>query len=105
MYAVSSGNYELVKFLLDNGANKNLNTIHGNDAIFFAIKYKHDEILKLITKESSVEEVLKRTAELLKKDGYDIDNSPPLTEQQRDEFETVLHNAKRTGKFDWDIKK
>jgi len=108
MYAVSSGNYDLVKFLLDNGANKNLNTINGNDAVFFAKKYKHDEILKLITKESSVEEVLKRTDEMfakLKKQGYDIDNSPPLTDQQRDEFETVLHNAKRTGKFDWDIKK
>ncbi len=33
--------------------------------------------------------------------GYDIDNLPQVTEQERDEFETVIHNANRTGKFDW----
>jgi hypothetical protein len=33
--------------------------------------------------------------------GYDVKNLPPLTEQERDEFDMVIHNAKRTGKFDW----
>ncbi len=40
----------------------------------------------------------------LEERGYDVDNMPPLTEQQRDEFETVIHNAHRTGNFDWSIK-
>ncbi len=33
--------------------------------------------------------------------GYDVNNLPPLTEQERDEFDMVIHNAKRTRKFDW----
>jgi hypothetical protein len=41
----------------------------------------------------------------MKNRGYDIEKLPPLTEQERDEFETVIHNANRTGKFDWDSKK
>ncbi len=39
--------------------------------------------------------------EKIKQRGYDIDNLPALTEQQRDEFETVIHNANRVRKFDW----
>lgn len=47
------------------------------------------------------EEFLKK----IKERGYDIDNLPELTEQERDEFETVIHNAQRLKKFDWDDKK
>lgn len=47
------------------------------------------------------EEFLKKMIER----GYDIDNLPELTEQERDEFETVIHNAQRTKKFDWGDKK
>jgi hypothetical protein len=40
----------------------------------------------------------------MKERGYDVDNLPPLTEQQRDELDMAIHNAKRSGKFDWDMR-
>jgi len=42
--------------------------------------------------------------EKMKQRGYDVDNLPPLTEQQRDELDMAIHNAKRSGKFDWDMR-
>jgi hypothetical protein len=59
-------------------------------------------------KKLTIDELRKRHEEFLaemKARGYDIDKLPPLTEQERDEFETVIHNANRTGKFDWNVKK
>ena len=40
----------------------------------------------------------------MKDRGYDVNNLPPLTEQERDEFDMAIHNAKRSGKFDWDMR-
>ena len=59
-------------------------------------------------KKLTIDESRKRHEEFLAKakaQGYDIDKLAPLTEQERDELETVIHNANRTGKFDWDPKK
>ena len=59
-------------------------------------------------KNLTIEELRKRHEEFLamvKARGYDIDKLAPLTEQERDELDTAIHNANRTGKFDWDEKK
>jgi hypothetical protein len=59
-------------------------------------------------KKLTIDELRKRHQELLAKlkaQGYDLDKLAPLTEQERDELETISHNAHRTGKFDWDEKK
>ena len=48
MYGVSSGNSDLVKFLLENGADKNLTTKEGNNAVFFAKKSNLTEIIKIL---------------------------------------------------------
>ena len=53
-------------------------------------------------KKLSLEELRNQHQELLedaKRRGYDIDKLPPLSEQDRDELETAIHNASRTGKF------
>lgn len=42
-----------------------------------------------------------KSLEKIKQRGYAIGNLPALTEHQRDEFETVIHNANRVRKFDW----
>ena len=54
------------------------------------------------SKKLSLEELRRQHQELLedaKKRGYDIDKLPPLSDQDRDELETAIHNASRTGKF------
>ena len=48
MYACSSGGLEIVKLLLDMGADKNLQTKKGNTALYFAEKGNHSEIVKLL---------------------------------------------------------
>ncbi len=53
-------------------------------------------------KKVSLEELRRNHEEFLEKmrqRGYDIEKLPPLSEQDRDELETAVHNASRTGKF------
>jgi len=40
----------------------------------------------------------------MKERGYDVDNLTPLTEQQRDELDMAICNAKRSEKFDWGMR-
>ena len=59
-----------------------------------------DQVEKIKELQRKHEEFLTK----MKERGYDIDNLQPLTEQQKDEFDMVIHNAKHTGKFDWSIR-
>ncbi len=59
----------------------------------------NDQVERLKQIQRKHEEFLEK----LKERGYAVDNIPPLTDQERDEFDMVIHNAQRTGKFDWDM--
>ena len=48
MYAVASGNIEIVELLLKSGADKNLKTEKGNTALYFAEKNKFSNIENLL---------------------------------------------------------
>jgi len=59
-----------------------------------------DQVEKIKELQRKHEEFLTK----MKERGYDVNNLPSLSEQERDEFDMVIHNAKRTGKFDWSIR-
>ena len=48
MYAVAIGNFAIVEWLLNNGADKNIKTTNGNTATYFAEKNKHKNISDLL---------------------------------------------------------
>jgi len=48
MYACSNGNLEIVKLLLQLGANLNLETKKGNTALYFAEKGKHSDVVAML---------------------------------------------------------
>ena len=48
MYAVASGNIEVVELLLNNGADKNLKTTKDNTALYFAEKNNFASIINLL---------------------------------------------------------
>ncbi len=60
----------------------------------------NDQVEKIKELQRKHEELLKKIRER----GYDVDNLPSLTEQERDEFDMVRHNANRSGKFDWGMR-
>lgn len=47
-YAVSGGNIEVAKYLLEHGANKNLTSKAGHDALYFAERNQHHEVISLL---------------------------------------------------------
>ncbi len=49
MYASAANQAKMVEQLLKNGANKNLKTHKGNNAMFFAIQEKNNEIIYLLS--------------------------------------------------------
>lgn len=59
-----------------------------------------DQVEKIKELQRKHEEFLTK----MKERGYDVNNLPSLSEQERDEFDMVIRNAKRTGKFDWSIR-
>ena len=48
MYAAAEGHFEVVKALLDNGADPTLKDIDGDDAVTFALNNGHKEVADLI---------------------------------------------------------
>jgi hypothetical protein len=55
-----------------------------NDTRLADLRKKHEEFL----------------AEM-KRRGYDIDKLPPLTADEQDQLDTVIHNANRSRQFNW----
>jgi ankyrin repeat protein len=49
MYAASNGQDEVVKLLLKNSADKNIQSNKGNTALDFAMKNKHTNIISLLS--------------------------------------------------------
>lgn len=57
------------------------------------MKAKNEDKLEAMRK--SHQEFMK----MAKEKGYDIEKLPPLSEQERDELDTAIHNMNRTKKW------